>query len=273
MPCAACQKTRPKRNACAHRACTKHFAHPQHTSQCRVQLVSSCQLQSCCRLHCCSRSGLTEFERTHSCVLPCLCILPCLCVTMQRPTRQVRSHPFPSSDAGALPRPKAKLHLAGRPCPGLSTAHAQSLPLPTHSVCDIMPRVSFASGVVDCRSGDGCSRTLEDAERRRLAGIWLGFAKAVACDSNLKESLEIASDAALLRLFLDRAPATLRRHLGGWRLWIGFCASQGWRAGSPSLSQVLDFTVSLVEGTVGAAVGARRCHASVACHSLPSSSS
>ena len=189
---------------------------------------------------------------------------------MQRPTRQVRSHPFPSSDAGALPWPKAKLHLAGRPCPGLSTAHAQSLPLPTHSVCDIMPRVSFASGVVDCRSGDGCSRTLEDAERRRLAGIWLGCAKAVACDSNLKESLEAASDAALLPLFLDRAPATLRRHLGGWRLWpragararLPFPRSltlrlASWKAASP---------------TVGTAVGARRCHASVACHSLPSSS-
>ena len=250
------------RNACAHRACTEHFTHPQHESQCRVQLVSSCQLSRVAELRCCSRSGLTVFDRTHSCVLFCLCILPFLCVTMQRPTRQVRTHPFPSS-VGALPRPKAKLHLAWRPCPGLSTAHAQSLPLPTHSVCDIMPRVSFASGVVDCRSGDGCSRTLEDAERRRLAGIWLGFAKAVACDSNLKESLETASDAALLPLFLDRAPATLRRHLGGWRLWIGFCASQGWRAGSPSLSQP----------TVGTAVGARRCHASVACHSLPSSSS
>ena len=112
--------------------------------------------------------------------------------------------------------------------------------LPTHSVCDIMPCVSFVSGVVDCRSGDGCSRTLGDAERRRLAGIWLGFAYAVARDSNLKESLETASDAALLPLFLDRAPATLRHHLGGWRLWIYrvLCI----------LSQVLDFTVSLVEG-------------------------
>ena len=166
---------------------------------------------------------------------------------MQRPIRQVRSHPFPCSDAGALPRPKAKLHLAGRPCPGLSPA--QSLPLPTHPVSDVKPHVvSIASGVVDCRSGDGSLRSLEDAERRRLACIWLGFAKAVACDSNLRESLESATDAALLPLFLDRAPATLKRHLGGWRLWIGFCASQGWRTGSPSLSQVLDFTVSLIEG-------------------------
>ena len=31
-------------NACARRACTEHFTHPQRESQCRVQLVSSCQL-------------------------------------------------------------------------------------------------------------------------------------------------------------------------------------------------------------------------------------
>ena len=85
----------------------------------------------------------------------------------------------------------------------------------------------IASGVVECRSGDGSLKCLEDAERRRLAGIWLGFAKAVACDSGLKESLETASDASLLPLFLDRAPATLKRHLGGWPLWIGVLCFAG----------------------------------------------
>ena len=43
-------------------------------------------------------------------------------------------------------------------------------------------------------------------------------------------------------------PCSLRYYLGGWRLWIGFCASQSWHVGSPFLAQFLDFTVSLVEG-------------------------
>ena len=82
-----------------------------------------------------------------------------------------------------------------------------------------MPRVPIASGVVECRSGDGSLKFLEDTERRRLEGLRLGFAKAVACDSNLKvlrspsRPLVTASDAALLPLFLDRAPGTLKRHL------------------------------------------------------------
>ena len=64
----------------------------------------------------------------------------------------------------------------------------------------------------------------------------------------MRSTLESASDEVLLPLFLDRALSTLARHLGGWRLWLEYCTSQGLAAGSPSMDELLDFTVSLVEG-------------------------
>ena len=38
--------------------------------------------------------------------------------------------------------------------------------------------------------------------------------------------------------------------LGGWRVWISFCANVGCRPGSPSLEQLRDFLASLAEGAV-----------------------
>ena len=108
---------------------------------------------------------------------------------------------------------------------------------------------------VDCSVGSGSLRELECAERRKWAAIWFGFAKAVVESSELKLSLTGVSDAALLLLFLDRAPSTL----GGWRTWLGFCSSQGLSPRAPSMAHVLDFTVSLVEGCkAGRGQGRRR---------------
>ena len=165
---------------------------------------------------------------------------------MQRPRREVRSHPFDCSASGVLPRPKPRLHLSK---PHASPVCADTLPVSCASL-PTLPCVpsSIALREVDCSVGSGSLKELECAERRKWATIWLGFARAVAENSELKLSLSGASDAALLPLFLDRAPSTLQRHIGGWRIWLGFCASQGLSAGAPSMAHVLDFTVSLVEG-------------------------
>ena len=55
-------------------------------------------------------------------------------------------------------------------------------------------------------------------------------------------------DDDLLRLFSDRAPSTLKRHLSGCRAWVSFCACLGWRTGPPKVSQLLDFPRGLAEG-------------------------
>ena len=55
-------------------------------------------------------------------------------------------------------------------------------------------------------------------------------------------------DDDLLRLFLDGAPSTPKRHLSGWRAWASFCMCVNWQAGAPKLAQLLDFLRGLAEG-------------------------
>ena len=172
---------------------------------------------------------------------------------MQRPGREVRSHPFDCSASGVLPRPKPRLHLNK---PQASSVCADTLPVSCASLPTI-PCVpsTIALCEVDCSVGSGSLRESECAESCKWAAIWFGFARAVAESSELKLSLTRASDAALLPLFMDRAPSTLR----GWRIWLGFCSSQGLSARAPSMAHVLDFTVSLVEGCkAGRGQGRRR---------------
>ena len=87
-------------------------------------------------------------------------------------------------------------------------------------------------------------------ERKRLATVWLGFADVVRRDSKLFVDLGPCRIERLQPLCLDRAPATLRRHLSGWRAWLLFCASAAWPACRPSLSQMLDFLASLAQGSI-----------------------
>ena len=87
------------------------------------------------------------------------------------------------------------------------------------------------------------------------AATWLGFAGA-ANSSELK--LSLASDAALLPGSFRTCPSTPQRHVGGWGVWLGFCSSLGLSAEAPSVSQVLDFAVNLVEGCKSARGQGRR---------------
>ena len=107
---------------------------------------------------------------------------------------------------------------------------------------------SRSSGASSLRQG--CSvislKDFEDSERKRLASIWTGFAESLLPYSEM-ESAGV-TPKQLGHLFLDKSPATLRRHLCGWRAWLSFCLSVGWRAGSPKLGQLVDFLESLAEG-------------------------
>eukprot|EP00435_Cladocopium_sp_Y103_P037719 s307_g10.t1 len=92
--------------------------------------------------------------------------------------------------------------------------------------------------------GSGACRLLcdrEQEEREQLAELWLSFSASVATDSDILRNLPNAGKEQLKNLFLDRAPATLRKHISGWRLWLAYCVAHGWRPGAPSLQEFLDF--------------------------------
>ena len=99
---------------------------------------------------------------------------------------------------------------------------------------------SHSSGASSLRQGCSviCLKDFEDSERKRLASIWAGFAE---CLYSEMESAGV-TPKQLGHLFLDKSPATLRRHLCGFRLSVGWCA------GSPTLGQLIDFLESLAEG-------------------------
>ena len=90
---------------------------------------------------------------------------------------------------------------------------------------------------------------LESQDRLKLAQCWVGQAKGLAKDSAVFLGMDgCVRDDDLLRLFLDRAPSTLKRHLSGWRAWASFCMCVNWQAGAPKLAQLLDFLRGLAEG-------------------------
>ena len=94
-------------------------------------------------------------------------------------------------------------------------------------------------------------REREEEEREQLADLWISLSASVATDSDILSNLPSAGKEQLKKLFLDRAPATLRKHVSGWRLWLAFCAAHGWQPGAPSLQEFLDFVTSLHEGSRG----------------------
>ena len=90
---------------------------------------------------------------------------------------------------------------------------------------------------------------LESQDRLRLAHSWVGQAKGLAKVSAVFLGMDgRVREDDLLRLFLDRAPSTLKRHLSGWRAWASFCTCMDWQAGAPKLAQLMDFLRGLAEG-------------------------
>eukprot|EP00438_Fugacium_kawagutii_P004482 Skav232405 [mRNA] locus=scaffold1077:767154:796497:- [translate_table: standard] len=112
------------------------------------------------------------------------------------------------------------------------------------SVCGM----NGAAAGVACRQLEMSARSAEDAQRLKLAGVWAGFARSVASSSTSVCDFADLPQLSLQRLFLDRAPSTLRRHLGGWRLWVAYCSLHNWQPGDPSMPALLDFLNSLSDG-------------------------
>lgn len=169
----------------------------------------------------------------------------------------------------ALPRPKRTLPAArfeGDQClrglprprrefPGASrvSVHAVAMPGNVTTVQDAQVDALRVVGLPP-RAGkftvpvEQSARSAEDSERTRLAGLWAGFARTLAPSSASACDFSNLPQLSLQRLFLDRAPSTLRRHLSGWRLWVAFCSLHNWQPGSPSMPALLDFLDSLSVG-------------------------
>ena len=188
-----------------------------------------------------------------------LCFLPV--------AQMLRSAPYTLKDVGDdLPRPVTKVRRTEARA-GLDRPHPEvkkigqlppwsSTQPAFHAVTPAVVEPIVTTTVVAARPLPSailpaCSlAAAESEERKRLATVWLGFADVVQRDSKLFIDLGTGDTARLMPLFLDRAPATLRRHLSGWRAWLSFCASAAWPACRPSLSQMLDFLASLSEGAI-----------------------
>ena len=165
---------------------------------------------------------------------------------LPRPATKVRR----TEVSAGLDRPRPEVKQIGQ-LPPLPSAQTACSAAPRADVGPILPTTVVAARPLPSAILPGCSlAAAESEERRRLATAWLGFADVVRRDSKLFIDLGPCHTARLLPLFLDRAPATLRRHLSGWRAWLSFCASATWPACRPSLSQMLDFLASLSEGAV-----------------------
>ena len=140
----------------------------------------------------------------------------------------LRSAPYTLKEVGGdLPRPATKVRRAevsaGLDCPRPEVKKIGQLPplscaqpafhaATPADVEPIMPSASPPACILAAAESD---------ERKRLATVWLGFADVVRRDSKLFIGVGPYETARLLPLFLDRAPATLRRHLSGWRAWLG----------------------------------------------------
>ena len=163
-----------------------------------------------------------------------------------RPATKVRSTEV--SARRVRPRPEVKKLGQLPPLPSKRAALYAASPA---DVEPIMPTTVVVARPLPSAILSGCSlAAAESEERKRLATVWLGFADVVRRDSKLFLDLGPCHTARILPLFLDRARATLRRHLSGWRAWLAFCTGAAWPACRPSLSQILDFLASLSEGAI-----------------------
>ena len=105
------------------------------------------------------------------------------------------------------------------------------------------PCRTFSSEQVDS------ARALEDSDRRKWAREWGRCALQVAEKSSwLKEAADLSPEN-IIRTFLDRAPATLKKHLQGWLRWTAFCLLSGFEVAAPSLAQLFTFLDSLAVGS------------------------
>ena len=94
----------------------------------------------------------------------------------------------------------------------------------------------------------GVAAQSEAAARDKLALALANACQGVAEHSEVLESLQTTDASKIAFLFQDRAPTTLRRHLGGWLRWLQFCRASNVHAGCPTHNTLLDFLEALAEG-------------------------
>ncbi|CAE7254597.1 FAM135A [Symbiodinium microadriaticum] len=93
------------------------------------------------------------------------------------------------------------------------------------------------------------ARAQEDAQWHRFAQEWLHRLQSslsvapLLCDLGLGE----LAQESLLRVLQCKAPATLRRHLIGWKLWSAFASEQSWNQYNPSAHALIVFFMALAE--------------------------
>ena len=183
----------------------------------------------------------------------CLCVLFFLCIAAWQkmpvlPPKRRLVMARVSDCSCALERPRTKLRRAAcvqyaEVAP--SVVQPAASPPPSGKSVLHLKTFSATPGLPGCTS----AKQREDAERARLAGIWVECARLVAPDSAFLAKLDHFWVEAVRPLFLDRAPSTLKRHLSGWRTWATFCLTMGWHAGAPTLDQLLDFLQSVADAS------------------------
>ena len=106
----------------------------------------------------------------------------------------------------------------------------------------------FRSSVIADDRAVNSLREQEDRLRKKFARQLVVLGRGVAAESAVLSSLADRRDDQLEFLFLDRAPTTLRRHVGTWRKWLEFCAAVSSCPGNPGLCLLLDFLDALSMG-------------------------
>ena len=130
----------------------------------------------------------------------------------------MQSHSCPASSRGERPVPSVVTHL--QPLTALGRGGVadvvQSLPAARAGKgCARIPAKPLQIGGVSsapARGAPAALRTKEDAERRRLATTWLGFADLLKEDSAMLKELGSGDSAYMQLLFMDRAAS-----------WLGTC--------------------------------------------------
>ena len=107
----------------------------------------------------------------------------------------------------------------------------------------VLPR---ASGALKLAHSSVSLRSLEDAERLKLAKMWLQVLDEVKAQSEVLLEVSTLPVQQQVHLFLDRAPTTLRRHLSGWRFWASHCRLSDIQPGQPDLAAFIAFVDAFV---------------------------
>ena len=150
---------------------------------------------------------------------------------------------------------KPKPCLSGRPDTWPSWPRLLPTLLPTDgAMCSasVKPSVSSGQRIPGCMPAcvvlpRASARAQEDAEWLRFAKEWLHRLQGSLSVAPLFCELGELAQESFLRVLQGKAPATLRRHLVGWKLWSSFALEQGWSHHDPTAHELIVFFMALAE--------------------------